>query len=135
MGAVVVLVWVACAALGYVVGRNKGRGTAGLLLGLLLGIIGLIIIACLKPKAPAASAGYPLAGPHMTPQTPPLPQGWGYTPPPPVMPSSYRAPDPGPQWLPDPSNRNQLRWWNGQAWTEHVSNSAQTSVDPISNGS
>ena len=26
MGAVVVLVWVACAALGYVVGRNKGRG-------------------------------------------------------------------------------------------------------------
>jgi hypothetical protein len=36
MGPVVVPVWAACVALGYVVGRNKGRGTAGLLLGLLL---------------------------------------------------------------------------------------------------
>ena len=29
MGALVVLVWIACAALGYVVGTSKGRATQG----------------------------------------------------------------------------------------------------------
>lgn len=48
--AIIVLVWLACAALGYAVGHNKGRGTEGLLLGLVLGVIGVIISACLKPK-------------------------------------------------------------------------------------
>jgi hypothetical protein len=52
MSALYVLVWVACAALGYVVGKGKNRPTLGLVLGLLLGVIGLIIIACLRPKAP-----------------------------------------------------------------------------------
>lgn len=56
--AIVVLVWVACAALGYVVGNNKGRGAEGLLLGLLLGLIGLIIVVFLKPKNVPAATTY-----------------------------------------------------------------------------
>lgn len=34
------------------------------------------------------------------------------------------------EWLPDPSGRHQLRWWNGTAWTEHVSDDGDTSTDP-----
>src|SRR5262249_23271183 len=27
------------------------------------------------------------------------------------------------RWMPDPSGRHELRYWDGTAWTEHVSNS------------
>lgn len=26
----------------------------------------------------------------------------------------------GPAWLPDPQNQNEIRWWDGAQWTEHV---------------
>jgi hypothetical protein len=35
-------------------------------------------------------------------------------------------------WQPDPTRRHEYRWWDGQQWTEHVSDGGQTSVDPIS---
>ncbi|MEQ1874884.1 MAG: phospholipid scramblase-related protein [Ilumatobacteraceae bacterium] len=34
-------------------------------------------------------------------------------------------------WYPDPMNRHQLRYWDGTAWTENVSNNGVTSIDPI----
>jgi hypothetical protein len=34
-------------------------------------------------------------------------------------------------WYADPTGRHQLRYWDGQAWTEHVSNAGQQSVDPM----
>lgn len=34
-------------------------------------------------------------------------------------------------WHPDPAHRHELRWWDGQRWTEHVSDRGQTSIDPI----
>lgn len=34
-------------------------------------------------------------------------------------------------WYPDPLGRNELRYWNGDDWTEHVSNQGETSVDPL----
>ena len=46
---IVVVVWVICALLGMWIGSTKGRATAGFFLGLLLGVIGLIIIAVLPP--------------------------------------------------------------------------------------
>jgi hypothetical protein len=33
-------------------------------------------------------------------------------------------------WLPDPSGGHELRYWNGHAWTEHVSDRGATSVEP-----
>jgi hypothetical protein len=33
------------------------------------------------------------------------------------------------EWLPDPSGRHELRWWDGHHWTEHVSDGGVTAVD------
>ncbi|MCU0265120.1 MAG: PH domain-containing protein [Actinomycetia bacterium] len=33
-------------------------------------------------------------------------------------------------WLADPSGTHQLRYWNGTAWTEHVSDAGVTATDP-----
>ncbi|MGY1745284.1 PH domain-containing protein [Blastococcus sp. SYSU D00695] len=32
-------------------------------------------------------------------------------------------------WLPDPSGAHELRYWNGTAWTEHVSDQGTTGID------
>ncbi len=36
-----------------------------------------------------------------------------------------------PGWYPDPAVRYPLRWWDGSAWTAHVSVDGQTVQDPI----
>ncbi len=36
------------------------------------------------------------------------------------------------EWLPDPEGRHQLRWWDGTAWTEHVSDQGQQGIAPLS---
>ena len=41
------------------------------------------------------------------------------------------APAPAAAWAPDPSRRHELRWWDGTAWTEHISDAGQQSVDPL----
>ena len=33
-------------------------------------------------------------------------------------------------WQPDPTHRHEFRWWDGQAWTDYVSDQGATSVDP-----
>ncbi|MBS32022.1 MAG: hypothetical protein CL445_06295 [Acidimicrobiaceae bacterium] len=33
-------------------------------------------------------------------------------------------------WYADPSGRFELRYWNGDKWTEHVSRAGQQSTDP-----
>ncbi len=33
-------------------------------------------------------------------------------------------------WYADPSNRFELRYWNGKEWTEHVARSGQQFTDP-----
>ncbi|MET0765890.1 MAG: DUF2510 domain-containing protein, partial [Blastococcus sp.] len=35
-------------------------------------------------------------------------------------------------WLTDPTGAHELRYWNGMAWTEHVSDQGTASVDPLS---
>ena len=34
-------------------------------------------------------------------------------------------------WLPDPSGAHQLRYWDGGAWTEHVSDRGTTAQEPL----
>ena len=34
-------------------------------------------------------------------------------------------------WHPDPMGRHEARYWNGAAWTPHVSTGGVTSTDPI----
>jgi uncharacterized membrane protein YhaH (DUF805 family) len=34
-------------------------------------------------------------------------------------------------WLPDPTGRHQLRYWDSTQWTPHVSDNGATSVDPV----
>ena len=34
-------------------------------------------------------------------------------------------------WYPDPNGRAELRYWDGNAWTDHVSTGGQQSTDPV----
>jgi len=123
VGFLIVLLWVAFAALGYAVGNSKGRGTEGLVLGVVLGLIGIIIVACLKPKAQPMPYGYyghaPAPAPWMQPQPAP-------------MPGALQAC--GPHWAPDPTGRHQYRWWDGMAWSNNVSDNGVGAMDPLHAG-
>jgi hypothetical protein len=33
-------------------------------------------------------------------------------------------------WHPDPSKRYEMRYWDGEKWTEYVSSQGQTYTDP-----
>lgn len=101
------------------------------------------------PQSPGGGAGVPL-GPAPT-AFPPT----AYAPP--GHPPGYVSPDPGarsrpddtsatpsaresaggspgpsssPAWLGDPTLRHELRYWNGDSWTDWVSDSGRTATDP-----
>jgi uncharacterized protein (AIM24 family) len=38
------------------------------------------------------------------------------------------------QWLPDPEGRYEYRWWDGQNWTDQVSQQGQVGVAPLAGG-
>jgi len=37
---------------------------------------------------------------------------------------------PDPEWYPDPSGRHELRYWDGEQWTEHASSHGRQTIDP-----
>jgi hypothetical protein len=100
---------------GWAIGKDKGRPTAGWWLGFLLGLIGLIIIACLPRTREAEAqrqyliqaeaarrAGYPYLpqqpyAPYPPPSQGPYPQQPGQWLPPPPPQGSWEQPPPG-QW-------------------------------------
>jgi putative membrane protein len=43
----------------------------------------------------------------------------------------HPASSPGPGWFSDPSNRHQMRYWDGITWTDHVRDHDLASVDPL----
>ena len=56
----VVLVWIVmgviCGLIGQAIGKKKGRGSDGFWLGLILGVIGLVCVALMKPSERALVA-------------------------------------------------------------------------------
>jgi hypothetical protein len=78
------------------------------------GVIGAIwYLASVRPKVAVAQA---------TPR-------WQAPPPPP---SARVAPTlPPPEWLPDPTRRHELRYWDGAQWSEHVSDRGVQSWDRV----
>lgn len=36
-----------------------------------------------------------------------------------------------PAWLADPTGRHQMRYWDGQQWTDYVSNAGVQATDPV----
>ena len=37
-------------------------------------------------------------------------------------------------WHPDPLGRHELRWWDGQRWSDSVSDQGAVSTDPVNTG-
>jgi len=59
--------------------------------------------------------------------------GWGSTasnPASPAAPAQPATPTVAADWYADPAGRYELRYWNGTAWTEHVSRNGQQFTDP-----
>jgi hypothetical protein len=136
-----VILWIICSFAGWKIGDSKGHPALGFVLGFLLGLIGLVIIALVRPAQPRTYAYAP------------LPNSQQYAPPPKqvaapmyacpscrapispaasmcgscrtaVRPSALMPPPAGTpaQWLRDPSGRFVNRYWDGHTWTEWVQN-------------
>jgi hypothetical protein len=99
--AVYVIIWAVCGFIGWKIGDSKGRGGLGALLGIILGLIGIVIIAVIPKKKSADDAGS-------------------------AFPSSRSVPTPtavpGEGWYPDHFGRYPERWWDGTQWTKWVRN-------------
>jgi hypothetical protein len=71
------------------------------ILGVILavaGIVWFIVVLVVGGRKAAAGPQVTTAGPPVAGATPPTPQG---------------------AWYPDPQDPGQLRWWDGQQWTDH----------------
>jgi Protein of unknown function (DUF2510) len=97
--AVLVIVWAVCGFIGWRIGDGKGRGGLGAFLGVVLGLIGIVIIAVIPAKKSPYDAAY--AVPSTRPTTTP-------------------AQVPGEGWYPDHFGRHPERWWDGAQWTKWV---------------
>jgi hypothetical protein len=106
---VVLIGWALIATAGYHVGKYKGREAAGLTLTILLGLVGLLILACL-PKTEAVKAAeaqrqlpYPPQYPYPPYQYPPPGPYPPQYPPQGPYPPQYPPPEPHPpQYPPQP---------------------------------
>lgn len=67
----------------------------------------------------AATGGWGTSTPAATPSAPAAPSS--------SAPSTPAVP---PGWYADPAGRYELRYWDGSAWTEHVSRAGQQYTDP-----
>jgi hypothetical protein len=59
--------WIVMIATATMIGSGKGRGGLGFVLGFLLGLIGVIVIACLDPVAPPVPTAAPPPGAYPYP--------------------------------------------------------------------
>jgi Protein of unknown function (DUF2510) len=127
---------------------SAGAGIAGAAAGVGLGSIFGNDAPAADVAAPAVEAVTPVAevvAPVIETVAPAVaevpaaiePTGWGSaqtTVGTPVVPTPAPAPAPvvttPAGWYPDPSGRFEMRYWDGSAWTEHVSRQGQQFTDP-----
>lgn len=96
-----------CGVLGSILGGSKRMGaSAGFWWGVLLGPVGLLIVAVSESDRPTTV----------------IVQGNTTAPAPPGTP---------PGWRPDPTQRFTHRYWDGARWTEHVHDGTAQGVDPV----
>lgn len=120
--------FVGCGFAGRAIFLSKGReGSSGFCLGFFLGLLGVIIAACLSatPAFEAEKMHRQMAMMGMAPGQRPDATGapgYGYGGPP-----SYAAT--AAQWAADPYRRYELRYFDGVRWTDHVSTNGSTSID------
>ena len=114
----VLFFWVAPVFVGQKVGETKNR--AGWAWGLLLGWLGVIIVACLGPGAGPDHKSFRLSGSAPANAAPPVP--------PPSIPPPQLPPA---GWYADPSGPGRVRYWDGLAWTTY-SSEADGAVAPTS---
>jgi Protein of unknown function (DUF2510) len=81
------------------IGDGKGRGGLGAFLGVVLGLIGIVIIAAIPTKKSSYDAAYAVPG---------------------SRPTTTPAAVPGEGWYPDRFGRHPERWWDGAQWTKWV---------------
>ena len=140
---VLVLIWIACGVVGWKLGEAKGRPVLGLALGVLLGLLGLLIVALIPSAAPRERRDSWVA-----PAPPSQPSQWVRCPScaqtipaamaacphcqTAVRPSALLPPPDGVPagWLRDPSGRYTDRYWDGQRWTEWTRNGNDYLTDP-----
>jgi hypothetical protein len=87
-----------------------------------------------EPEAPAVPEAVAIVEPEPTPVPAPTPA----TEPEPSYAAAASAPAAAAAsvpttpagWYPDPSGRYEMRYWDGDKWTEHVSRQGQTYTDP-----
>lgn len=154
------LAWVAMSFAGWAVGRAKGRPVEGLVLGLVLGAVGVVIIALMRPRPGYGSrsiggpyspggriGGYPGYGPYgpggftppaNDPYSQPYPYGYDTTSQAPPLSGSGESVSAqpfdvssAPAWRPDPSGRWEYRWWDGHDYTSYVSRGGVPYTDSL----
>jgi hypothetical protein len=128
---IVIIAWVFFGFIGAAIGSSKGLGGTGFILGLLLGPIGILIVAVMSPTpeaqarrdAEVAGATHSLGG---SMQLRPCPWCAEQIQPAAVV-CRYCGRDVQPiavataeGWFRDPSGRHPDRWWDGSAWTQWV---------------
>ena len=111
MGAVLII-WAAFGAIGYAIANPKGKGGAGVALGLLLGILGIIIAACLSDSPEVALRKQPSVPQHANFYAPVQRQPQGLA-----------------GWHADPYGRHQSRYFDGFIWTNHVASNGIQSLE------
>jgi hypothetical protein len=122
-----VALWIGGAGgIGALIGSGRGRGGLGFVLGVLLGLIGWIIVAVVS-RTPEKEAEYQHKVSVASQQLSAGPSNGTQT-----------GTSSG-QWAPDPFGRFRHRWFNGQQWTDKVSDGGQQIVDlpefPLPEGS
>jgi hypothetical protein len=99
-----VFVWVLPIFVGHKIGAPKNR--AGWAWGLLLGWLGVIIVACLGPVADGTEhSSFRLSSGDASELVA------SHTPPPSLPPAG---------WYADPREASRVRYWDGRDWTEHA---------------